>query len=78
MEKLQVVNLYHEQWLGMTLPWEHFRVQAAKKSIQRAHVGTGGWPRVRRPLTWELIPVLEVTPQSGGGGSRIAWIGLLI
>ena len=33
----------------------HFRVQAVRRSTQTAHVGNVSQPRVRRPLTLELI-----------------------
>ena len=48
MGKLKARNLYVEEWLEMTLVWNHFRVQAAGWSIHRAFMGTGSQPRVKR------------------------------
>ena len=38
------VNIYHELWLGMTFPLDHFRIKALRKGVQRAHVGAGSQP----------------------------------
>ena len=53
------MNLYHEQWVGLPLPLQHFRIKAVRNGIKRAHVEAGNQTRVRRPLTWEMITVME-------------------
>ena len=36
-EKLVAVNVYHEQWLGLSLPLQRVKIKAARKEIKRAH-----------------------------------------
>ena len=36
--KLVEVNLFHEQWMGKSLPLNHFRIKVVKEGIKRAHV----------------------------------------
>ena len=74
--KLVAVNLYHEQWVGVSLPLQHFRIKAVKKGIKRAHVEAGNQTWARRPLAWEMIKVMEESiVEEWGGWGRIAWIG---
>ena len=49
--KLVAVNFSHKQWVGRSLPLDHFRIKAAKGGIKRAHVEGGTQQRVRRPLS---------------------------
>ena len=70
--KLVAVNVYHEQWVGLSLPPQHFRIKAVKKGIEKAHVEAGNQTRVRRPLTWEMIKVTEESIGLVGSG---AWVG---
>ena len=39
--KLVAVNVYHEQWVGLPLPLQHFRIKAVRKGIKRVHVEAG-------------------------------------
>ena len=57
--KLMAVNVYHEQLRGLSLPLQHFRIQAVKKGIRRAEAEAGNQARVKRLLTWEMIRVME-------------------
>ena len=36
--KLVAVNFFHEQWMGKSLPRNHFRIKAVKEGINRAPV----------------------------------------
>ena len=76
--KLMAVNLYHEQWRGLSLPLQHFRIQAVKKGVRRAYAEAGNQARVRRPLTWEMTRVMEESIGAWGVGGRIVWIGLAL
>ena len=69
--KLVAVNVYHEQWVGLPLPLQHFRIKAVRKGIKRAHVEALNQMRVRRPLTWDMIRVLEESIGEWGVGGRI-------
>ena len=55
MRSLQAINFYHDKLLEINLPSDHFRVQAARKSIPMAHMGASSQLRVTRPLKLELI-----------------------
>ena len=57
--KLMAVNVYHEHWGQLSPPLQHFRIKAEKKSIRRAHEESGNKARERRPLTCEMIRVME-------------------
>ena len=46
---------FHEQWMGKSLPLNHFRIKAVKEGIKRAHVEGGTQQRMRRPLSWEML-----------------------
>ena len=39
--KLVAVSFYHEQWVGLSLPLQHFRIKAVWKGIKKAHVKAG-------------------------------------
>ena len=65
------VNVYDEQWVGLSLPL----MKALKKWIRRAHVVAGYQTRARKPLTWEMIKVMEESIGELGVGGRIALIG---
>ena len=45
------VNVYHERWVEMPLPLQHFRIKVVRKGIKRAHADAGNQARVRRPLS---------------------------
>ena len=70
--KMVALNVYHEQWVRLSLPLQHFRIQAVRMGIKRAHVEAGNQARVRRPLTWEMIRVMEECIGEWEVGGRIA------
>ena len=47
--KLVVIDVYREQWVGLSLPVKHVRV---RQGIKWAHVKSWSQQRLRRPLTW--------------------------
>lgn len=49
----------HEHWMSLTLPLVHFRVKAVRQGKKRAHIEAGNQPKLRRPLTWETVEVME-------------------
>ena len=77
-EKLEAVNFYHEQGVGLSLPVQHVRIKAARKGIKTAHMEAGNQTRVRRPLTWEMIRVMDESIGEWGVRGRITWIGLAL
>ena len=76
--KLITVNFYHEQWVGLSSPLQHVRIKAVKNGIKRAQVEARNQTRVSRPLTWEMIRVMEETIGEWGVGGTITWIGLAL
>ena len=74
--KLVAVKFFHEQWMGKSLPLNHFRIKAVREGIKRAHVEEGTQQRVRRPLSWEMLKEMEKAAKEWGVGRRVAWIGL--
>ena len=72
------VNFFHEQWMGKTLPLNHFRIKAVKEGIKRAHVEGGTQQRMRRPLSWEMLKEMEEAAKEWGMGGRVVWIGLAL
>ena len=45
--KMVAVNFSHEQWVGLSLPLNHFRIKAVREGIKRAHVDGGTQQRGR-------------------------------
>ena len=76
--KLVAVNVYDEQWVGLYLSLQHFRIRAVRNGMKRAHVEAGNQTWVRRPLKWEIVRVMEESIGEWGVGGRIAWIGLAL
>ena len=74
--KLVAVNFFHEQWMGKSLPLNHFRIKTDREGIKRAHVEGGTQLRMRRPLSWEMLKEMEEATKEWGVGARVAWIGL--
>ena len=73
--KLMVVNFYYEQWgRRLSLPRKQFRIEDVEKRFKRALVEGENHARVRRPLTWEMIRVMEESIGERGIGGRIGWI----
>ena len=54
------------------MPLQHVRIKAVRKRIQRPHVQAGSQTQVRRPLTWEMMKVMEESIGEWGEGRRIA------
>ena len=72
------INFFHEQWMGKTLPLNHFRIKAVKEGIKRAYVEGGTQQRMRRPLTWGMLKEMEEAAKEWGMGGRVVWIGLAL
>ena len=76
--KLVVVNFFHEQWMGRSLPLDRFQIKAMKKRIKRARVEGGTQQRARRPLSWDMLKRMEGVAKGCGVGGRVEWIGLAL
>ena len=51
------------------------RIEDVEKIFKRALAEGDNHARVRRPLTWEMIRVMEESIGEWGIGGRIGWIG---
>ena len=69
------VIFYHEQWGGLSLPRKQLRIKEVEKMFKRALAEAENHARVRRPLTWEIIRVVEENIGEWGIGGRIGRIG---
>lgn len=49
-----------------------------RQGIRRAHVEICNHPKLRRPLTWEVVKGLEGCAVVWGVGERVVWMGLAL
>ena len=57
--KLVAINLYNEQFLGLSVPMSNPLIRSVRQGIKRAHVGMGSQQKVRRPLTWGMLTEMQ-------------------
>ena len=76
--KLVAVQLYHEQFVGLSSPLSNPLISSGKQGINRAHVEKGTQQRVRRPLTWGMPTTMQESISSWGVGGRVVRIGLAL
>ena len=46
--KMVALNVYHEQWVRLSLPLQHFRIQAVRMGIKSCLLYTSPSPRDKR------------------------------
>ena len=66
--KLVAINIYHEQWVGLSLPVNHVMVRAVRQGVKRAHVESGTQQRLRRPFSWGMLAGMEGSSKASGIG----------
>ena len=54
---------------GLSLPWKKFGINDVDKIVKRAPAEAENHARVKRPLTWEIMRVMEESIGDWG----IAW-----
>ena len=74
--KLVVINFYHEQFVGLSVPMGYPLIRSVSQGIKRAHVETGSQQRVRRPLTRRMFRGMQGSIASWVDRERVLWIGL--
>lgn len=75
---LAAIKHFHKMFAGWELPTSHCMIVAVGKGIDRAHGKSDVRPKVRKPLTWEmLIAGREAVEQMGETGS-LMWKGLAL
>ena len=52
---LAAIKYYHKMFEGWQLPTDHHMVVAVGKGIDRAHGRSDVRPKVRKPLTWDML-----------------------
>ena len=76
--KLVAINLYHEQFVGLSMPLGNPLIRSVKQGNKRAHVEKGTEQRMRRPLTWGMLTRMQESVPSWGVGGRVMSIGLAL
>ena len=73
------INLYYEQFLGLSVPMSNPLIRSVRQSVKRAHVEMGSQQKVRRSLTWGMLKEMqESVPAWRGRGKGVAGRVLLI
>lgn len=52
---LSAIKYFHKLFADWELPTDHFQIKASLKTIDRAHANSQTKPRVRKPLSWEML-----------------------
>ena len=78
VSKLVVINFYHGQFLGLSVPLNNPLIRSVRQGIQRAHIRNDNQHKVRRPLAWGMITKMQESSQAWGVGGRVLWIGLTL
>ena len=52
---LSAIKYYHKMFGGWDLPTDHHMVVAVGKGVDRAHCRSDVKPKVRKPLTWDML-----------------------
>ena len=74
---LAAIKYFHKMFAGWELPTSHCMVVAVGKGIDRAHGKSEIKPRVRKPLSWDLLlKGKSVLQETGEGG--VVWMGLAL
>ena len=76
--KLVVINFYHEEFLGLSVPMSNPLIRSVRQGIKRAHVEMSRQQRVRRPLTRGMLTGMQGRVQAWGVGGRVLRIGLAL
>ena len=75
---LSAIKYYHKMFGGWELPTENHMVVAVRKGIDRAHGRSDVRPKVRNPLTWDmLVQGWEILANCGHEWS-VVWMGLAL
>ena len=76
--KLLAINLYREQFLGLSVSMSNPLIRSVGRGIKRARVEMGGQQKVRRPLTWGMLMGMQERVQTWGVGGRVFRVGLAL
>ena len=71
--KLVATNIYHEQFVGLSMPLGNLLIRSVRQGIKRAHVEKGTQQRVRRPFTSGMLTRMQERVLSWGVGE--GWCG---
>ena len=69
---------FHKMFQGWVLPSSHCMVVAVGKGIDRAHGKSEVRPKVRKPLTWDLLTKGMESVTDAGTEGWVVWSGLAL
>ena len=75
---LAAIKHFHKMYKGWELPTSHCMIVAVGKGIDRAHGKTDVRPKVRKPLTWQMLVAGRRAVEESGGPGSLAWMGLAL
>ena len=71
---LSAIKYYHKIFGGCELPTYHHMVVAVGRGIYRAHGRSDVRPKVRKPLTWDmLVQGWGFSPTAAASGRQYGW-----
>ena len=74
--KLAAIKYFHRVRVNVELPITHDLLKKFLKGITRCPVNVGTQPRLRRPISWDMILTGRELVQSWGEGGKILWLCL--
>lgn len=75
---LAAIKYFHRMFEGWELPTSHCMVTAVGKGIDRAHGKSEVRPKVRKPLSWELLTKGRGCVAGGETEGWVVWYGLAL
>ena len=75
---LSAIKYHHKMFGGWELPTDHNMVVAVERGIDRAHRRSDVRPKVRKPLTWDMLVQGWVFFANRGHEWSAVWMGLAL
>jgi len=75
---LSAVKYFHKMHAGWELPTSHFQILAMLKTIDRVHANTQTKPKVRNPLSWDMLEAGKCVVENSGESGKLIWCGLAL
>ena len=75
---LSAIKFFHKMYAGWELPTTHCMVLAVGKGIDRVQGKGDVKPRVRKPLSWDMLWDGKNEVLTADGGGSVMWMGLAL
>lgn len=75
---LSAIKYFHKMHAGWELPTSHFQILAMLKTIDRVHANTQTKPKIRNPLSWDMLEVGKSVVEHSGESLKLIWCGLAL